>query len=221
MFWLFAFSPLVRGEPLQPFPSHLCFQIKTLSFCIPGSAKFSSDICCSWSRLCGWFLKNAQGGSVVMSKKADSPRGKPWPFFKWKCLLWKLNYIWDFWFPLPHSRCGRFRKVTVVTIAIRGLSAFQLCAGRLSRLLQHPGPQGPDARVGGPCAQGRWILCIWGGLAPHITGSTHILLSPHIPSPSSGTFVSTAEHEFQTWVGWFERVIFICLFVCFLKYFWK
>lgn len=99
--------------------------------------------------LCAGFQQNAQGGSVVMLKKAASPQGSPWPFLHEKCLPWKLNYIWDFWFPLPQPRRGRFRKVTVVTVAIGRLSAFQLCTGRLCSLLQRPGLQGPCARRGG------------------------------------------------------------------------
>ena len=74
--------------------------------------------------------------------------------FAWKCLPWKLNYIWDFWFPLPQPLRGRFRKVTVVTVAIGRLSAFQLCTRRLCSLLQRPGLQGPCARRGGRSARG-------------------------------------------------------------------
>ena len=73
--------------------------------------------------------------------------------FAWKCLPWKLNYIWDFWFPLPHPRRGRFRKVTAVTVAFRRLSAFQLCPGRFCSLLQRPGLRGPFARGGGCSAR--------------------------------------------------------------------
>ena len=73
--------------------------------------------------------------------------------FAWMCLPWNLYYIWDFWFPLPHPRRGRFRKVTAVTVAFRRLSAFQLCPGRFCSLLQRPGLRGPFARGGGCSAR--------------------------------------------------------------------
>lgn len=91
-----------------------------------------------------------------MPERACLASRKALAIFTSKCLLWKLNYIWDFGLPLPQPHRGRFWKVTVVTVAIRGLSAFRLCTGRPHRLLQHPGPRGP-------CARGEGALCpCWG-----------------------------------------------------------
>lgn len=76
--------------------------------------------------------------------------------FTGKCLLWKLNYTWDFGFPLPHPPPWEVLESYCGDRCNHGLSAFQRCISAPHRPLQHPGPRGPRAR-----GQGALCTC-WG-----------------------------------------------------------
>lgn len=128
-----------------------------------------------------------------------------------KVFTLEIKLYLGFWFPLPQPRRGRFRKVTVVTVAIRRLSAFQLCTGRLCSLLQRPGLQGPCARGGGRSARGGMRSPSGAGPLAAVTGSQHPLctqtfshLQPILDQQLSMNF----KLRLDSW-----RVAFVCVFL--------
>lgn len=81
MFFGYSHSAHLRDRShLSLFPLIYVYRSLPLWVYILALGTVSSDIPCSWSHLHAGFRKNAQGGSVVMLKRAALPLGKPWPF---------------------------------------------------------------------------------------------------------------------------------------------
>lgn len=155
---------------------------------------------------------NAEASSIA-SRKALA-------IFTWKCLPWKLNYIWDFGFPLPQPPLWEVSESYCGDHCNQRLSAFQHCwAGW--RTPSAPGPGDPVQEGKGSCAQS---LCVGRPCGPEETSHWFYTTNTHLQThtythPIFTHFGINSWVWIYSWSGSIWEVCF-CLWA-FSKIYWE